>query len=398
MTAFRAGVPVVAETAVFSAKRLQTGLLDEARLTELVARERPTFVVLGRFPLPTLRAEVRARYRRLLERRGQTLYRRADADGSTPSCAWPACLDEPAAWYGSPEARSLADHVLRAQHPGGGWAKNEDRRHAWSHVAADPRDASSHPEDCATIDNGATTTELRFLARVHAATGDARCAAAFLRGLEHLLAAQTPSGGWPQVPGSRAGSFHAAVTLNDDAMTRVMELLDAVAGDPTYGFVDDARRAAARAAFSRGVACLVRAQVRVAGVPTVWGAQHDPVTLAPVAARSFEPASLSGLESVGVVRVLMRVPDPAPDVLASIEAAVRWFERSRLEATPPRWARFYDLVSGAPIYPDRDGTLAPTEAALSAERRTGYVYETDAPQALLDADVPRWRARLAARR
>jgi PelA/Pel-15E family pectate lyase len=393
--AFRAGVPVVPETAVFSGKRLHTGLLDEARLIEVVAGERPALVLLGRFSLPRLRAEVRARYRAVLERRGQTLFRRADADESTPSCAWPAYLDEPAGWYGSLEARTIAEHVLRAQHPGGGWAKNEDRHHAWTHDGGDPGDAAAHAEDCATIDNGATTTELRFLARVLGATGDARYEAAFLRGLDHLLAAQTPRGGWPQVPGFRAGSYPAAITLNDDAMAHVMELVDAVGNDPAYGFVDAARRTAARDAFDRGVQCLVRAQVRVAGVSSVWCAQHDPVTLAPVAARSYEPASLSGLESVGVVRVLMRVVRPAPDVVAAVEAAVRWFERSRIESAPPRWARFYDLVTGVPIFPDRDGTRAPSESAVSVERRMGYVYVTDAPQRLLETDVPRWRARLA---
>jgi PelA/Pel-15E family pectate lyase len=198
------------------------------------------------------------------------------------------------------------------------------------------------------------------------------------------------------VPAARPGSWPAAITLSDDAMARVMEALREAAESPLCAFVDAPRRERARSAFDRGVACLVRAQVQVAGARTAWCAQHDPVTLAPVAARSYEPASLSGLESVGAVRVLMSVDRPSPDVVAAVEAAVAWFERTRLpgtEGAAARWARFYDLETFAPLWPDRDGLEASLED-VSEERRLGYAYVTDAPRALLETDHPRWRARL----
>jgi len=78
-----------------------------------------------------------------------------------------------------------------------------------------------------------------------------------------------------------------------------------------------------------------------------------------------------------------------------VEAALRWFEAARLPGDgPSRWARFYDLATGRPIYPDRDGRVHAAFEDLSEERRTGYRYVVDEPRALLETDAPRWRARL----
>jgi hypothetical protein len=84
-----------------------------------------------------------------------------------------------------------------------------------------------------TIDNDATISELRFLARVQQAVagadGDPYRAAA-VKGLRYLLEAQYPNGGWPQVY-PLAGGYHDAVTFNDDALANVAELLSAAARD-----------------------------------------------------------------------------------------------------------------------------------------------------------------------
>ena len=60
-------------------------------------------------------------------------------------------------------------------------------------------------------------------------------------------------------------------------------------------------------------------------------------TLAPAWARSYEPPSISGAESVGVVRFLMSVEAPTPAIIAAVEGAVEWFRSTaiygiRLEA------------------------------------------------------------------
>ncbi|WP_332699975.1 pectate lyase, partial [Halalkalibacter lacteus] len=71
-----------------------------------------------------------------------------------------------------------------------------------------------------TLDTGATTTEMRFLAKVQQQApgqdGDAY-RASILTGVNYLLAAQYPTGGWPQIYPIEGG-FHDAVTFNDNAV------------------------------------------------------------------------------------------------------------------------------------------------------------------------------------
>ena len=93
-------------------------------------------------------------------------------------------------------------------------------------------------------------------------------------------------------------------------MIGVMKLLrDVAAAKPNYAFVDDARRAKAANAVEKGIECILKTQVIVNGRRTVWCAQHDEVTLAPAPARKFEVVSLSGGESVGIVRFLMSIKE-----------------------------------------------------------------------------------------
>ncbi len=302
-------------------------------------------------------------------------------------------------------------YLLEHQTPLGGWPKNTDFSLP---PARPPRDSD------ATIDNGATTTPLRRLAAALAA--EPRPApehlAAFTRGVSYLLAAQYPGGGWPQFYPLRGG-YHDHVTFNDDAMVNVLALLRDVAdAAPPFTFVDPELRARAAAAVERGVDCILRAQVRRDGVLTVWCAQHDPRTLAPAWARNFEPPSLSGHESVGIVRFLMSVKNPSPEVVAAIEGAVAWFRKTRIDGlrherftnehgesdrrvvpaagTPPLWARFHDLETDRPLFVGRDRVIRHALAEIERERRVGYAYYTTAPAALLERDYPRWRARLAA--
>jgi PelA/Pel-15E family pectate lyase len=62
--------------------------------------------------------------------------------------------------------------------------------------------------------------------------------------------------------------------------------------------------------------------------------------LAPAPARTFEPVSLSGLESVGIVRFLMGIDKPDERIINSIESAIAWFERSRIDGV--RWIQKSD--------------------------------------------------------
>jgi PelA/Pel-15E family pectate lyase len=165
-------------------------------------------------------------------------------------------------WYASAVARAVADSVLLYQSPAGGWPKN-------TNLATPPSVAFLAGTDADllanTIDNDATTLPMQFLALMVQATRDARYRRAFERGLDYLLAAQYPNGGWPQYFPLREG-YYSRITYNDNAMVRVLAVLrDAAAGRPPYAFVDASRRAKAGAAVARGIDVILRTQVRQDG-------------------------------------------------------------------------------------------------------------------------------------
>ena len=112
--------------------------------------------------------------------------------GSSRAVQWgDQALQQPPAWYASPDARAMADSVIQYQSPQGGWPKNTDLETP----PRSPRDVPSPGDGRAnTIDNGATTTPVRFLALVAHATRDSRYREAFERGVRYLLAAQYPNG------------------------------------------------------------------------------------------------------------------------------------------------------------------------------------------------------------
>jgi PelA/Pel-15E family pectate lyase len=327
--------------------------------------------------------------------------------------------DTPVDWFARPGNLRLATAIISYQTPTGGWSKAVDYEKG-------PRVPGTHWTSqkgggwhyCGTIDNRTTTEQVRFLAGVHAATGDAAAKDAALKGIDYLLEAQYPNGGWPQNYPVESG-YHEAVTLNDNAMLHVMELLlDLAGGGERHAFVDETRRNAARAAVDRGIAWLLDAQVKIGGHPTVWCAQHDPLDSAPVKARAKEPPSLSGGESAEMVKFLTRRGPVTPEVVAAIESAVKWFEGNRLtglrktkndagktdyvpdpDSEEVYWARFYDLETGKPIFPGADdGISYPTHTEMAAKNKVAYDFMSTRPRDLLDKEVARWKKRLAKER
>ena len=242
-----------------------------------------------------------------------------------------------------------------------------------------------------TFDNGATFDELRFLARAYRATDAIRIRDAFLKGFMLVLSAQYPSGGFPQrFPTSKKG-YDRHITFNDGTMVHILEFLRDVGQSDAFGFVDAERRAAARRAFDRGIACILACQIKVGEQLTAWCAQHDPITLEPRPARTYELVSLSGGESAGILILLMSLDRPDPDVVRAIEAGVRWYDAVKLNDirvekrngdtivvrapnSPPLWARFYEIGTNRPFFCGRDGVKRYDLAAIEPERRNGYAW------------------------
>ncbi|ADW70110.1 pectate lyase [Granulicella tundricola] len=331
-------------------------------------------------------------------------------------------LDREAAWYGTAEARHIADVIVSFQTPAGGWSKNMDmagtlRQPGQSYA---PDNLSRHPSEAdfdtpkdpnwnyvGTLDNDATNTELRFLARVagQTRTEGESYRKSFLRGLRYLLAAQFPNGGWPQV-WPLEGGYHDAITYNDNAVTETADLLtQATSGMGDYAFVPAELRHRSAEAMQRALQCIVTTQIVVHGKRTGWPQQQDPLTLAPESGRNYEPPALATGESADILIYLMGLPHPSPAIRAAVRNGVDWLKSvevygqewtgSRRDAegrhlvahagSGPIWARYYSIETGKPIFGDRDKSLHDDVNELSLERRNGYSWYSDGPLKALTA-------------
>lgn len=336
------------------------------------------------------------------------------AQTAPTAIAWKDCLNQKADWYSGSEALRIADNVLLYQRNSNGWPKNIDMAAALSEKERAAL-LSQKPETDSTIDNDATTAQMIYLAKVFNASKQAHFKEAFIRALDYLLKAQYENGGWPQYYPKLEG-YYRHITFNDDAMINVMTLLREIAGkQPQYGFVDEARRTKADQAVRKGVECILKCQIMVSGKLTAWCAQHDEVTFAAAPARAYEKISLSGSESVGIVRFLMGIERPNPQVITAIQSAIAWMEQVKLtgikvvrkpdaslpkgydtvvsaeEAAAPLWARFYEIGTNRPLFCGRDSIIKYSLAEIEYERRNGYNWYTGTPAKLLSQDYSAWQ-------
>jgi PelA/Pel-15E family pectate lyase len=332
-------------------------------------------------------------------------------DGSMP-------LDKPASWYASDEARHIADVIVSFQTPSGGWGKNQDfsgelRKKGQMWViggdAAPVGDIGNRGNArwhfVGTIDNDATTTQLKFLAKVIARAGDKDASvwrASFLKGIDYLMNAEFPGGGWPQV-WPLEGGYHDALTYNDNATANVVAALAQVAAnsDNLYSFVPADTRLKSAAAVKRTVNIVLKTQVRVNDKRTIWGQQYNALTHSLTPARNYEPAVLSAAESTSLLLFLMSDPNPSPEIIQAVRDGIAtlkalaikdraWVKtdgRHRLVNAPGAqlWARYYDPNTMKPVFGDRDKTIHDTTDELSPERREGYSWYNTVPSRALEA-------------
>jgi len=323
----------------------------------------------------------------------------------------------PDSWYGSDQAKSVAENVLKYQTEIGGWAKNSGYHN--NSVKQDEWERIKKYGIGATFDNDSTLTEMKFLAKVYAKIKDERYRDSFMKALNYIFKAQYPNGGWPQYypPRKRKSAYSAYITYNDNAMVNVMKFLDEIVKEePIYApmQISAEMRLKAKEAFDKGVECILRTQIIIDGLPTVWCAQHDHVTLEPAGARSYELPSFSGSESVGVTMLLMDIENPSKEIINAVNGAVKWFQEHKIEGirieeirneqgqrdrivvqdstAPPLWGRFHDLETGKPFFCDRDGIKKSTLAEIGINRRGGYRWYTNNPQKVLDR-YPQWASK-----
>jgi len=233
-------------------------------------------------------------------------------------------------WYGSGEAMEIANIVLYVQKANGGWMKN-DQIHQLTNAEQDALYNKRNEHSC--LDNGATTMEMRFLAKVWQQTRVEEYQEAFQRALDMIFQAEKGCGGWSQYwPLSGGGSYQDYITFNDDLITNVLKLLRDIA-DNKGDFKDittETVRERCRRSFQKTIDMIVRCQVDDNGTPAAWCAQHDTTTLLPAEGRPHELPSVSGYESANLLSFLMSIDNPSAELQQTIHTAVAWLDAHKI--------------------------------------------------------------------
>ncbi|MBM3501772.1 MAG: hypothetical protein FJX74_24215, partial [Armatimonadetes bacterium] len=206
----------------------------------------------------------------------------------------------------------------------------------------------------AVFDDNTTQHALRLLMAVdrELQSADEEIHQAALRGLQCVLDAQYPNGGWPQGwPLSEGAGYARFITFNDNAMNDCISvMLEAYTTYNDERYLDAAKR---------GGDCIIALQLPEP--QSGWGQQYD-AELRPAPARWFEPAACEAAVTVGNLRTLMELFRATRDAkyLEPIPAAIRWLDASKLENG--KWARFYEPETNKPLY-------------VNMDRQVVYVYD-----------------------
>lgn len=312
---------------------------------------------------------------------------------------------------------TLAENMLAYQRSAGGWPKavnnvKVDYMKPLSDVERKKIAADSLNTD-ATFDNKATSREIIYLTKAAKETGNSEYLNAAEKGISFILAAQYPNGGWPQYfPDKRF--YRGQITYNDDAMVHTLNILQDIS-ERKNGFDIFTPKFGTQAenAVDKAVECILATQIIVNGTLTAWCAQYDEQTMKPAKARAYELPSLSGSESVGIVKFLIRLKNPSAKTKTAIKSAMDWFEAVKIsgykfelvrdagnDLTKPVvsahpnsiiWARFYEIGTNKPFFSGRDGVKKYSVNEIDVERGGGYAWYGTWPAKLFAKDYPDWK-------
>lgn len=320
--------------------------------------------------------------------------------------------------YEPTQVREIIENILLYQRANGGWPKDYDMTAILTPEQRETVIATRDRSDT-SYDNNNLFSQVEYLARAVEQLEDPRWRSACERGLDFMLESQYEHGGFPQrFPDPH--SYHAHITFNDGVMIGILRVLnDAAVGAEHFQWLDASRRQRAKLAVRRGIDCILRCQIQVAGKLTGWCQQHDEQTFEARPARTFELASICPQETTEICRFLMSQSDLSPATKLSIESASQWLQRVQLSGlrvekiaappvaflrhdvdfdivvvndpqAPPLWARHYEIGTDRPIFAGRDGVLKYELKEIERERRTGTLWYGHWPARLLQRELAVW--------
>ena len=297
-------------------------------------------------------------------------------------------------------AKASAQALVRGQICSGGWdyfIEFDPVERVKFPYRADGRcsDGMAKP-GVTTLDDNVSQAALRVLMRVDRELKfeDKAIHDAALFALERLMAVQYPIGAWPQrferpadfskFPVKQASypeswpwkwpgaDYRHHYTFNDNSISDMIDaMLEAarIYRNPRY-----------LAAAEKGGEFILRAQMP--DPQPAWAQQYD-ANMQPAWARQFEPPSVTGGESIGIMRTLMllysetgnrKYLDPIRRALDYLKASVLARKDAevfrRIPEEEPVLARFYELRSNRPLYVTKGMML--NASGLGSRRPDGY--------------------------
>ncbi len=302
-------------------------------------------------------------------------------------------------------ARETGQALAKGQLRSGGWEYyiefDPEKRGARGYRDVPPK---KKQRNRTTLDDDTTQASVRFLVRLDGALdfGDAAIHDAAQYGLDALLNAQYPNGGWyviwdeyPASPPSAQDfpvkkavlpetwnrtwtkEFPGRYIFNDNLIVDMVATL--LRAHEVY---DDPR---CMEAIRRAGDFLILAQLP--DPQPAWAQQYD-VAMEPCWARKFEPPAVTGGESQGVMRTLLLIHRLTGDAkyLAPIPKALAYLKASRLP--DGQLARFYEVNTNKPIYFTRDDYQV-TYSDANIPRHYGFKIAADLDQIEREYDKQR---------
>ena len=258
---------------------------------------------------------------------------------------------------------SVADLIVALQNEDGGFQVLPD-----NYEMSQKETGLGSMKDVSSVYNGATTSELKYLAKYITANKpeDSKYQDAFVKGIKYLLTTQHDNGGWSMNPGSGSG-FNANIEEGNKAMTAVLTLLSdiAILNNQDYVFARKAMNVdEIKSAVEKGNDFIVKSQISNNNKKSGWATQYDKsgnVTMG----HTYERESVSSYTTKDVIDYLMTIHNPSQDIKDAVESAYSWLKDVKIADKEQKVVKDTSMNNGFDVYlVDGSGTWA-----------SNYVYD-----------------------
>lgn len=258
---------------------------------------------------------------------------------------------------------SVADLIVALQNEDGGFQVLPD-----NYEMSQNETGLGSMKDVSSVYNGATTAELKYLAKYITANKpeDSKYKDAFVKGIKYLLTTQRDNGGWSMNPGSESG-FNANIEVGNKAMTEVLTLLSdiAILNNQDYVFARKAMNVdEIKSAVEKGNDFIVKSQISNNNKKSGWATQYDKsgnVTMG----HTYERESVSSYTTKDVIDYLMTIHNLSQDIKDAVESAYSWLKDVKIADKEQEVVKDTSMNNGFDVYlVDGSGTWA-----------SNYVYD-----------------------